>query len=57
MEQEIDYKELYLNRIRKDIGELIEFLTSKSVEEEHLRQAFLDEVRRTGTADKLKELL
>jgi uncharacterized protein YnzC (UPF0291/DUF896 family) len=57
MENIIDYKELYLNRIRKDVQELIEFLTSNKVEEEMLRQAFLDEIRKTGVSDKLKELL
>ena len=55
--EEPNYKELYLNRIRKDISDLIEFLTSKDVAEQHLREAFLEAVRQNGTSEKLKELL
>lgn len=54
---EIDYKQLYVNRIKQDIIELIEFLTSKDVSEEHLRAAFLEEIRKDGRADRLKALL
>ena len=52
-----DYKELYLNRIRQDIAELIEWLSSKDVDQQHLRELFLEEIRKDGRADKIKALL
>lgn len=55
--EEIDYKALYVKRIESDIAELIAFLTSSDVSTEHLKEAFLNEIRKTGVAEKLKELL